>query len=216
MAVQEGLHMFGAGMPAARLQSPQLNGNRGLARPPERAYSPLFHPPINFLPNPNLTPNLHMAPYLNRPPANGPAPHRNGYGSVSPPLAYPYDTANAGKHAYAKYLPYAPEGLDNGHVKMNGIQQFVGIRDGQGPWGQAEKHVPAVQFLKKQDSGLSHAGSGGSATLNNPVHKVPKVCILDSALTVLCLLGLKLCLSRLGGKCLVDYLMIFCFVPIFL
>ena len=183
-------------MPAARLQSPQLNGNRGLARPPERAYSPLFHPPINFLPNPNFTPNLHMAPYLNHAPANGPAPHRNGYGSVSPPLAYPYNTAaDAGKHAYAKYLPYAREGLDNGHVKMNGIQQFAGIRDGQGPWGQTEKQVPAVQFLKKQDSGLSHAGSGGSATLNNPVHKVPKVSMPAFALTMLCFSVFSPCLS---------------------
>lgn len=162
-----------AGMPAVRLQSPQLDGTRGSARPPERAYSPLF-PPINFLPNPNITPNLHMAPYLNLPPAANQPPHLEGYNSVSPPLVYNLD---GGRSAYAQYLPYARDALETGQIKMNGIQQFVGrgIRDGQGPWGMPEKQLPAVQYLKKQDSGLSHAGSGGSATLNNPVHKVPKV-----------------------------------------
>ena len=162
-------------MPAARLQSPQLDGSRGSARLPERAYSPLFHPHINFLPDPTLNPNIHMAAYLNLPlPGGQPPPHLDGYNSVSPPLAYNLD---GGKSAYAKYLPYAREGLENGQIKMNGIQQFVGrgIRDGQGPWGKPEKQLPAVQYLKKQDSGLSQAGSGGSATLNNPVHKVPKV-----------------------------------------
>lgn len=162
-----------AGMPAVRLQSPQLDGTRGSARAPERAYSPLF-PPINFLPNPNITPNLHMAPYLNLPPAANQPPHLEGYNSVSPPLVYNLD---GGRSAYAQYLPYARDALETGQIKMNGIQQFVGrgIRDGQGPWGMPEKQLPAVQYLKKQDSGLSHAGSGGSATLNNPVHKVPKV-----------------------------------------
>ena len=171
-----------AGMPAVRLQSPQLDGSRGSARPPDRAYSPLFHPPINFLPNPNITPNLHMAPYVNLPPAAHQPPPFEAYNSVSPPLVYNLD---GGGGAYAQYLPYAREGLENGQIKMNGIQQFVGrgIRDGQGPWGKLEKQLPAVQYLKKQDSGLSHAGSGGSATLNNPVHKVPKVCFfLDSLL----------------------------------
>ena len=167
--------VVGAGMPAARLQSPQLDGSRGSARPPERAYSPLFRPHINFLPDPNLHPNIHMAPYLNLPPPGGQLPqHLDGYNIVSPPLVYNLD---GGKSAYAKYLPYAREGVENGQMKMNGIQQFVGrgIRDGQGPWGKPEKQLPAVQYLKKQDSGLSQAGSGGSATLNNPVHKVPKV-----------------------------------------
>ncbi|KAL3149707.1 hypothetical protein ABBQ38_013537 [Trebouxia sp. C0009 RCD-2024] len=162
-----------AGMPAVRLQSPQLDGSRGSARPPDRAYSPLFHPPISFLPNPNITPNLHMAPYLNLPPSANQPPHLEAYNSVSPPLVYNLDGGGGG---YAQYLPYAREGLETGQIKMNGIQQFVGrgIRDGQGPWGKPEKQLPAVQYLKKQDSGLSHAGSGGSATLNNPVHKVPK------------------------------------------
>lgn len=37
-----------------------------------------------------------------------------------------------------------------------------------------EKYMPAVQFIKEH-SALTHASSGGSGTLNNPVHKVPKV-----------------------------------------
>lgn len=122
-----------------------------------------------------------MAPYLNLPPPANQPPHLEAYNSVSPPLVYNLD---GGGGAYAQYLPYAREGLETGQIKMNGIQPFVGrgIRDGQGPWGKPERQLPAVQYLKKQDSGLSHAGSGGSATLNNPVHKVPKVCLLDPLL----------------------------------
>lgn len=177
--VNDGLAYGQAGTPAARLQSPQLNGFRGPARPPARAYSPLFHPPINLLPNPHFPSNPHLPPYLHPSPANG-QQNFDAYVNVnvSPPLVYAYANPDAGSTHYPKYLPYGVDGMDNGQIKMNAHQQLGGgglrgARDGQGPWGKPDKSVPAVQYLKEQ-AGLSHAGSSGSVTLNNPVHKVPK------------------------------------------
>ena len=125
-----------------------------------------------------------MSPYLNPPPISG-QQNFDGYGNISPPLVYAYANPDAASNAYAKYLPYAANGIDIdiGQTKMNGNQQLVGgqggvmgVRDGQSPWGKPDKGVPAVQYLKEQ-SGLTLAGSGGSGTLNNAVHKVPKVCL---------------------------------------
>ena len=169
-------------MPAARLQSPQLDGFRGPARPPARAYSPLFHPAINLLPNPHATPIPHLPPYFNPPPFSA-HPNLDGYLNVSPPYVPAYANPEASSNPYAKYLPYAGEGMDLGqmNVNVNGNKQLGGVgvgarglRDGQGPWGKPDKVTSAAQLLREH-SGLTLASSGGSGTLNNPVHKVPKV-----------------------------------------
>lgn len=66
-------------------------------------------------------------------------------------------------------------------MQVNANQQNIGggvgtrgVMEGQGPWGKPDKVGPAVQLLREH-SGLTQASSGGSGTLNNPVHKVPKV-----------------------------------------
>ncbi|DBB06883.1 TPA: hypothetical protein ACH3X3_009542 [Trebouxia sp. C0006] len=179
--VNDGLAYGRPGMPAARLQSPQLDGFRGPARPPARAYSPLFHPAINLLPNPHATPIPHLPPYFNPPPFSA-HPNLDGYLNVSPPYVPAYANPEASSNPYAKYLPYAGEGMDLGqmNVNVNGNKQLGGVgvgargvRDGQGPWGKPDKVTPAAQLLREH-SGLTLASSGGSGTLNNPVHKVPK------------------------------------------
>ncbi len=190
-------------MLAARLQSPQLDGFRGPARPPARAYSPLFHPAINLLPNPHAAPLPHLPPYFNPPPFSA-RPNLDGYLNVSPPYVPAYANPDASSNPYTKYLPYAGEGMDLGqmNVNVNGNKQLGGVgagargvRDGQGPWGKPDKVTPAAQLMREH-SGLTLASSGGSGTLNNPVHKVPKVHHLTTVCVCTCVCVRHLALEK--------------------
>ena len=99
----------------------------------------------------------------------------DAYGNiVQTPLAYPQANANPGAGEYTKYQPGQHlNGLD---VSCGQAQFGGGVPLGgqQGAWVKHEKYMPAMQYLQEH-SGLTHASSGGSGTLNNPVHKVPKV-----------------------------------------
>ncbi|KAA6419719.1 MAG: kinase family [Trebouxia sp. A1-2] len=132
--------------------------------------------PLNLVPNPHATPIPHLPPYFHPPPFSA-HPNLDGYLNVSPPYVPVYANPEASSNPYAKYLPYAGEGMDLGQMLVNGNKQFGvgarGVRDGQGPWGKPDKVTPAAQLLREH-SGLTLASSGGSGTLNNPVHKVPK------------------------------------------
>lgn len=173
--MRDGLAFGRAGMTGARLQSPQLNGSfRSQARPPARPYSPLFHPLVNLLPHP--TP---ASPFQNISPPQQ-AVHPNGtrlmdaYGNlIHAPLAYP--NAAGAPLPGGEFIKYQPGQHLNGLDVSCGQAQFGGGPLGaqQGAWMKHDKYMPAVQYIKEH-SLLTHASSGGSGTLNNPVHKVPK------------------------------------------
>lgn len=98
----------------------------------------------------------------------------DAYGNIIPaPHGYPHANAHTG----GDVVKYQPGQHLNGLDVTCAQAQFGGgvpLGGEQGAWVKHEKYMPAVQYVKEH-SGLTHASSGGSGSLNNPVHKVPKV-----------------------------------------
>lgn len=125
-------------------------------------------------------------------------PMMDNYDNPSPPPAYPHANANANTGGM-EFVKYQPGQHINGLDVSGGRHHFGGALAAapqQGGWAKPDKYTPAMQY--KEHSGLTHASSGGSGTLNNPVHKVPKVSLMADLLPAMTVGGCQCCVHQLG------------------